>query len=113
MPAAVVAALTLVVAFGVADLSGVRALGGLVLLAGGAWCALRVRPSAGTGRTTALVLFALAAFVVSHPLGDAIGAWPAVIVVAGAVGLVTALVEKPRRAAARGRSTVLPAQRER
>lgn len=109
----VVAALTFVAAFGVADVTGVRALGGLVLIAGGAWCALRIRPTAGSARTAALLLFALAAFIASHPLGDAMGAWPAVIVVAGVVGLVTALVQRPARAAARGRGTVLPAQRNR
>jgi len=110
---ALVATATFLAAFGVADLTDVRALGGLVLVAGGAWCAQRVRPTAGTARTAALLVFALTAFVASHPLGDAIGAWPAVIVVAGLVGLVTALVQRPARAAARGRGTVLPAQRNR
>ena len=38
IPTAVIAALTLVVGFAVADLTGVRALGGVVLVAGVAWC---------------------------------------------------------------------------
>lgn len=92
-----VAALTFLAAFGVADATGVRPLGGIVLVAGGAWCALQVRPVAGAGRTVALLVLALAAFVLSHPLGDEIGSWPAVLVVSAAVGLVTALLlQRPR-----------------
>lgn len=96
-PAAIplVAAATFLAAFGVADVTGVRALGGLVLVAGGAWCALRVRPAAGTPRTIALVAFALVAFVASHPLGDVLGAWPAVVLVAAAVGFATVRLQRP------------------
>lgn len=84
------AALTFLAAFAVADLTGVRPLGGLVLVAGGAWCAAQVRTTAGTARTVALLVFALVAFVLSHPLGEEIGSWPAVLLVATAVGVVTA-----------------------
>jgi hypothetical protein len=82
-----VAAAAFLAGFGVAELTGVRALGGAVLLAGGAWCAREALPAVGGRRTTALLGFALAAFVVSHPLGHAIGAWPAVLVSAAAVAL--------------------------
>ena len=68
-----------------AELTDVRALGGLVLLAGGAVCARLALPVAGRGRTAALLAIALALFVVSHPLGHAIGSWPAVFVSAAAV----------------------------
>jgi hypothetical protein len=73
---------SLALGFAVADVTGVRPLGGIVLVAGAAWCALRWRERAGTGRAAALVGLYLAAFAVSHPLGHAIGAWPAVAVVA-------------------------------
>jgi hypothetical protein len=92
-----VAALTFVVAFGVADLTGVRALGGLVLVAGGVWCARAAAPIAGRGPTAALLVVALVLFVVSHPLGHAIGSWPAVLVVAGLVALAAASVVRPAR----------------
>lgn len=95
-----VATLTFVAAFAVADVTGVRPLGGIVLVAGGLWCAARVRPVAGTARTVGLLVFALAAFVLSHPLGDEIGSWPAVFVVAAAVGLVTAGLLAGRRTVA-------------
>jgi hypothetical protein len=92
-----VAALTFLVAFAVADLTGVRALGGLVLVAGGLWCARAAVPIAGRGPTAALLLVALALFVLSHPLGHAIGSWPAVIVVAALVALAAASVVRPAR----------------
>ena len=78
VPTAVVAALTLVVGFAVADLTGVRALGGVVLVAGVVWCAVRAR-SAGWWRVAAVVLVGAVCFALSHPLGGVIGAWPAVL----------------------------------
>jgi hypothetical protein len=74
-----------VAGFGVADLTGQRWLGGLVLLAGGIWCAKLALPLLGAARTALLLMVALVLFVVSHPLGHAIGAWPAVLVSAAAV----------------------------
>jgi hypothetical protein len=92
-----VAALTFLVAFGVAELTGVRALGGLVLVAGGLWCARIAAPIAGRGPTAVLLVVALALFVISHPLGHAIGSWPAVLVVAVLVALAAATVLRPAR----------------
>jgi hypothetical protein len=86
----VVAAAAFLAGFGVAELTGVRAIGGLVLLAGGAWCAWATLRIAGPAATTALIVIALALFVVSHPLGHVIGAWPAVLVSAAAVALAAA-----------------------
>jgi hypothetical protein len=85
--------------FGVAQVTGVRALGGLVLLAGAVWCARAALPVAGRGATAALLALALALFVVSHPLGEAIGSWPAVVVTALLAGAVAAVVVRPARAA--------------
>ncbi len=50
----------------------------------------------GPPRTSALLVFALVAFVVSHLLGDLIGAWPAVLVVSAAVALAAAALTAPR-----------------
>jgi hypothetical protein len=82
-----VAAGSLLVGFGVAQASGIRPLGGLVLIAGAGWCAVRWRRSAGTGRTAALLLVYAAAFAGSHVIADAVGAWPAVLLAAGVTGL--------------------------
>ena len=101
MPTAPVAALSLIAGFAVADLTGIRPVGGLVLLAAAAWCALRWRAQAGV--PAALVLLALYAlgFAASHVLGGVIGAWPAVLVVAAAVGAAAWVVaDAPRTRAA-------------
>ena len=79
--------------FGVAEVTDVRALGGVVLLAGGAVCARMALPQVGRGRTALLLGIALALFVVSHPLGHAIGAWPAVFVSAAAVFAASVLLD--------------------
>jgi hypothetical protein len=91
----VVAAATFLAGFGVAEVTGMRALGGLVLLAGAVWCARAAAPVAGRGPTAALLVAALALFVVSHPLGREIGSWPAVLVTALAAGAVAAAVLRP------------------
>ena len=75
-----------------AELTDVRAIGGVVLLAGGAVCARMALPIAGVPRTVALLVVALALFVASHPLGRAIGAWPAVFVAAAAVFAASAVL---------------------
>lgn len=81
-----VAAGSLVLGFAVAQATGVRPLGGLVLAAGAGWCALRWRRGAGLPRAVALVALYLAAFAASHVLADVVGTWGAVLVVAGIVG---------------------------
>ena len=101
VPTAVVAALTLVVGFAVADLTDVRALGGVVLVAGVVWCAARAR-SAGWWRVAAVVLVGAVCFAVSHPLGGVLGAWPAVLLAALVLGVATyALVDRPTARPAR------------
>jgi hypothetical protein len=80
-----VAAGSLVLGFAVAQATGIRPLGGIVLLAGAGWCALRWREKVGVGRAAGLVGLYLAAFVASHLLADPIGAWPSVAVVAAVV----------------------------
>jgi len=81
-----VAAGSLALGFAVAQATGVRPLGGLVLLAGAAWCATRWRARVGTPKAAGLVVLYAAAFAGSHGLGPLIGAWPAVGVVAAVTG---------------------------
>jgi hypothetical protein len=82
-----VAAGSLLVGFGVAQATGVRALGGIVLVAGAGWCALRWRHTAGPARTAALLLVYVGAFIGAHVIADGVGAWPAVLIAAAVTGL--------------------------
>ncbi|GAA3813525.1 hypothetical protein [Cellulomonas soli] len=100
VPTSVLAALTLVVGFAVARGSDLRALGGLVLLAGLAWCLVREWRRTAWWRLALVVLAGALCFVASHVLADPLGAWPSVLLCAGALGLVTVLlVDHPRRRA--------------
>jgi hypothetical protein len=80
-----VAAGSLALGFAVAQATGVRPLGGVVLLAGAGWCALRWKERVDTGRAVGLVGLYAAAFVGSHLLAHPIGAWPSVAVVSAVV----------------------------
>jgi hypothetical protein len=82
-----VAAGSLLLGFGVAEATGVRAIGGIVLVAGAGWCALRWRRRAGPARTGGLLLVYLASFVGAHVIADPVGAWPAVLIAASVTGL--------------------------
>lgn len=82
-----VAAGSLLLGFAVAQATGIRPLGGLVLVAGAVWCALRWRRSAGMARTAGLLLLYFTAFVVTHLLADTLGAWPSVMLAAAVTGL--------------------------
>lgn len=88
LPTWPIAAGALLLGFAVADLSGTRALGGIVLLLGALACGLRWRLLLGLPRALALVAAFLAAFALAHPLGKAIGSWPAVLVVSAVVGAI-------------------------
>jgi hypothetical protein len=85
LPTGAVAALGFLTGFAVADATGSRPLGGVVLLLAGAWCA-RVWLRRDGPRTAALLTgVAFVAFVASHVLGLVIGAWPAVLATAAMV----------------------------
>jgi hypothetical protein len=88
LPTWPVAAGSLIVGFAVADLSGVRPLGGIVLFLAALWCGLRWQRAQGLAVALGLVAAYLAAFTLSHPLGDVIGAWPAVLTVSAFVGTI-------------------------
>jgi hypothetical protein len=101
LPTWPIAAGALLLGFAVADLTGARALGGLVLFLGGLACGLRWRVLLGLPRALALVGVFLAGFALAHPLGDAIGSWPAVLLVAVVVGAVVwRVADAPRAPAA-------------
>lgn len=92
VPTAVPAAVTLVLAFAVAQGTGVRALGGVVLVAGVAWCAWRELPATGVPRVAAVIALGAVCFVGSHLLAPHLGAWPSVVLVAVVLAVGTALL---------------------
>lgn len=87
-----VASASLVVGFAVAQVTGVRPLGGIVLALGAGWCALHWRRRVGIGRAAGLVGVYLAMFVLSHVIAGAVGTWPAVLLVAAVTGVAVLLV---------------------
>jgi thiol:disulfide interchange protein len=84
VPTAVVAAGSLIGGYVVAQQTGVRPLGGVVLLAGGAWCTRSWLRSHGPVVAGTLLVVCIAAFAGSHPLAKKVGAWPAVLGVSAA-----------------------------
>lgn len=92
---AVVAALTLILGFAVAVSTGVRPLGGVVLVIGGAVCAWWMVRTSGWVRTVIVLAVAFGLFVVSHPLGHVIGSWPSVVLVAALAGITAYALARP------------------
>jgi hypothetical protein len=85
LPTAAVAGLGLIAGYAVAVATGSRPLGGVVLLLVGLGC-IRVWLRRDGARTAGLLTaVAFTAFVGSHVLALAIGAWPAVLVAAAVV----------------------------
>jgi hypothetical protein len=84
-PTAPVAAATLILGYGVAVSTGSRPLGGVVLAIGGLWCIWAWLERHGSRTATILGCVGFGAFVLSHVLALAIGAWPSVLVVAAVV----------------------------
>jgi NhaP-type Na+/H+ or K+/H+ antiporter len=90
-----VASGSLLLGFAVAQATGIRPLGGIVLFAGCAWCGLQwLRRGGRDGytRTALLVAIYLAGFVLSHVIADTLGAWGSVLLVAAGVGLAAYLL---------------------
>ena len=101
-----VASGSLVAGFAVAQATGVRPLGGIVLAAGAGWCAVRWRRTVGIARTAGLVGLYLVAFVASHLIADTLGTWGAVFLVAAIIGLAAFLVADLPRGLADGLANV-------
>ncbi len=87
IPTAPVAAASLIAGYAVAAGSGSRPLGGIVMAAGGVWCIREWARRNDTRTALELACVGLAAFVLSHVLALAIGAWPAVLTVAALTAL--------------------------
>jgi hypothetical protein len=64
-------------------------VGGVVLALGGLWCIRAWRRRRGTRIAVNLACVGLGAFVASHLLAPAIGAWPSVLLVSAVVAAVT------------------------
>lgn len=95
LPTALIAAGTLLLGFALAQLTDVRALGGLVLLAGVVWAVAREARRTPWWRIGAVVVVGALCFAASHVLAGTLGAWPSVALAAAVLGAVTfALVDR-------------------
>ncbi len=92
LPTWPVASGSLLLGFAVAQATGVRPLGGVVLALGATWCGLRWLRAVGGARTAGLVVVYVGMFVLSHVIAEAIGTWPAVLVAAAVAGLAALVV---------------------
>ncbi len=92
----VLAGVTLVAGFGVAQATDNRSLGGVVLLAGATACGYQWWRAAGplaAGLSEGVLVLAFAG---SHVLAKPIGAWPSVAVVAVATTAISYALTRPR-----------------
>ena len=96
MPSAPVAAVSLVVGYGMASTTGKRPLGGLAFAGGTAWCACEWARRRGAPAAVGLVGVQLGAFVASQRLARKLGAWPSVLAASAAGGVAAALVADRR-----------------
>lgn len=87
-PTAPLAAGSLIAGYAVAVASGSRPLGGLVLALGGMLCVRMWTLRHGPRMAISLACLALFAFILSHLLALAVGAWPAVLIVAAGTAAV-------------------------
>ena len=94
IPAAIVAAGGLIGGYAVARYTKKRPLGGAVLAGAGALAAREWWQAKGTPVALGLTTAYLAAFAGAHPLAKKIGAWPAVISLAGGVAAASAVVAR-------------------
>jgi hypothetical protein len=98
LPSSLVAALTLVLGYAVAAGTGIRPLGGIVLLVGLGVCWVLWTTRAGTTTAVILVVAFIIAFVASHLLALTIPAWPSVLIVAAVMaGLSWWLADRQAR----------------
>ncbi|MCT1777085.1 hypothetical protein [Brachybacterium sp. p3-SID957] len=72
--------------------TGIRPLGGVVLAAAGIWAGRTWLARRGPATTAVLGATYLLGFGLSHPLAKKIGAWPAVLTVAGVSAGASALL---------------------
>ncbi|WP_148614123.1 hypothetical protein [Nocardioides rubriscoriae] len=85
-----VTGLSLVVGFAVAELTGVRAIGGVVLVVAMLWCGVTWLSRQVPGpRIAAMVVLYLVLFALSHVIADPLGTWPSVALVAAVMAAAT------------------------
>gem|GEM_PF-2749850 len=82
----------LTLGFAVADLTGIRWLGGLVMVVIGAVAVFSMNRSVGLLRTLIGVVAVVAGFILSHALGSALGSYGALLLVATVCALVVYLL---------------------
>ncbi|MFD9864179.1 hypothetical protein [Streptomyces alboflavus] len=92
-----IAAFGLLGGYATARFTKKRPLGGAVLAAAGAAAAQQWRRQAGPKTAAALSAAYVAGFAGSHPLAKKVGAWPAVLGVAGSVALASWVAVDRRR----------------
>jgi hypothetical protein len=111
LPTAPLAAGSLIAGWAVVAATGSRPLGGVVLALGGL-CCIRVWTRRHGARAAArLTGVGLGAFVASHVLALAIGAWPSVLIIAAATALaVWTLADARVLASTRGLALRPPAR---
>ena len=101
-PSAVLVAVGLAVGFGVAQGTGIRALGGAVFAVAGVAAGVLWLRRRGAGTAVALAALYLGAFVLAHVLAIGVGvpAWLAVsLVTLAAAGTTFAVADRPGRIA--------------
>jgi multisubunit Na+/H+ antiporter MnhG subunit len=81
VPTSLLSALGLITGFGTATGTGSRPAGGVVMALFGLTCIYFWVKRDGNATALRLTLVGLTAFVLSHVIGMAIGAWPAVLLV--------------------------------
>ena len=100
-PSAVLVAVGLAAGFGIAQATGIRALGGAVFLATGLEAARLWVQRRGWGVASGLAALYVGAFVLAHVLAIGVGmpAWLAVsLVTLAAAGVTFGVVDRPRAA---------------
>lgn len=86
IPTAPIVACSLVAGYSVAAATEVRALGAVVLVAGGVLAGRQWLMHTGAATTAALTAVYLGSFVASHVIAKVTGAWPAVLTAAAVAG---------------------------
>src|SRR6476620_600673 len=101
IPTALLLALGLILGFGVAEATGLRWLGGLVMLAANLLALPRWLAVGGLRLAIGLTAVFWACMVLSHPLAHQIGTWPSVLTVSVVAAAAAWLLADRRSALSR------------
>jgi hypothetical protein len=96
VPTALLLALGLIIGFGLAEATGLRWLGGLVMLAANLLAVPTWLAVGGTRLAVGLTVVFWACMVLSHPLAHQIGTWPSVLTVSVVAALAAWLLADRR-----------------